>query len=149
VDLVCPACTASELSFDGEFTFVCAYCGTTLVAGGIECPACGLKNSKAAEFCTNCSEPLSIVASIMDRQGYLGPPLWVRRLQSQVGELKRSEAQASDERFAAFQDIDRRRIQAESIAQASQEHKDRNIIFYGLVAILAAALLALVALVLF
>lgn len=83
----------------------------------------------------------------MDRQGSLGPPLWIRRLQSQVGELKRSEAAASEQRFAAFQEIDQRRIRAETLSQARQQQRDSNIIFYGLVGILVVALLVMVALV--
>jgi hypothetical protein len=149
VDILCPACTAPDLVFDGEHTFSCEYCGTTLVAGRIECPACGFQNSRAAELCANCAEPLSIVASIMDRQGSLGPPLWIRRLRSQVGALKKSEARASAERFAALAEIDLRRIEAETDAATRQEEKDRNIIFYGLVAILVVALLVLAAMVIF
>lgn len=83
----------------------------------------------------------------MDRQGSLGPPLWIRRLRSQVGALKRSEAVASEERLAAFQEIDRRRIEAETLAHARQKQRDSNIIFYGLAGILVVALLVIVALV--
>ncbi len=144
MDLECPACGAPELGFDEEFTFECEYCGTTLVAGRLDCPACGERNSRAAELCTNCGEPLSIVASILDRQGSLGPPLWVRRLRSQVAELKQREEQASQSRFAAFQEIDQRRIAYETASHARQQERDSNIIFYGVIAVLVVVLVAFV-----
>lgn len=144
MELTCPACSAPELEFDGEATFECAYCGTTLVASQINCPACGTLNAQGADECSNCGEPLSIVASVLDRQGSLGTPLWVRRLRSQVADLKQREQQASDERMAAFQQIDQRRIAAEAAAQARQRAKDSNIIFYGLVGVLVVILLAFV-----
>lgn len=144
MDFHCPACGAPELEFDGESTFACEYCGTTLVAGRIECPACGERNSRAAENCSNCGEPLSIVASILDRQGSLGPPLWVRRLRSQVGELKLREEQASLSRFAAFQEVDQRRLAQEAAARARQQERDSNILFYGLLAVLGVMLIAFV-----
>lgn len=144
MDLRCPACLAPNLEFDGDSTFECTYCGTTLVAGQINCPACGEQNSQAAELCGNCGEPLSIVASIIDRQGRLGPPLWVRRLRSQVADLKQREERASEERFAAFQLTDQRRMQAEATAHAQQRTRDSNIIFYGLAGILVVVLLAFI-----
>ncbi len=144
MDLRCPACSAPNLEFDGDSTFDCSYCGTALVAGRINCPACGELNSQAAELCDNCGEPLSIVASIIDRQGTLGPPLWVRRLRSQVADLKQREEQASVERFAAFQEVDQRRMQAEARAHARQRSRDSNIIFYGLAGVLLVVLLAFI-----
>lgn len=144
MDLHCPACGAPELEFDEEATFHCEYCGTMLVAGRIDCPACGERNTQAAELCSNCGEPLSIVASILDRQqGSLGLPLWVRRLRSQVADLKEREQQASQSRFAAFQEIDQRRIAYETAAHARQQARDSNIIFYGLIGILVVALVVL------
>lgn len=114
------------------------------MAGRIDCPACGERNSRAAELCTNCGEPLSIVASVLDRQqGSLGTPLWVRRLRSQVVDLKQLEEQASLTRLTAFQEIDQRRLAQEAAAQAAQQARDSNILFYGLIGILVIALIAL------
>lgn len=144
VDLNCPACSAPALQFDGDSSFACEYCGITLVAGRIECPACGERNPRAAEQCQNCGEPLSIVASIIDRQGSPGPPLWMRRLRSQVGDLKLREEQASQTRLAAFQEVDRRRIAHETAAHARQQARDSNLLFYGLIGVLAVVLLGLV-----
>lgn len=84
------------------------------------------------------------MASVLDRQGGGGRLLWIRRLQSQVAGLKESEARASAHRFAEFVEIDRRRIAADSEAQARQQQTDRNILFYGAAAILLMILIVLV-----
>lgn len=144
MDLNCPACGAPGLAFDGDASFECEYCGINLFAERLECPACGERNSRAAEECQNCGEPLSIVASIIDRQGSPGPPLWVRRLSKQVGDLKLREEQASQARLAAFQEIDRRRIANETAAHARQQERDSNLLFYGLIAVLTVVLLGMV-----
>lgn len=141
MELICPACSAPDLSFDGDLTFECSYCGTTLVAGSTDCPACGERNSKAAELCANCGEPLSIVASVLDRQGTPGPPLWIRRLRTQVVSLKATEEEASAERLTAFRKIDERRMAHEAASQARQQAKDSNIIFYGLAGLLVLVLI--------
>ncbi|MCI0826899.1 MAG: hypothetical protein J4N73_03885 [Chloroflexi bacterium] len=76
------------------------------------------------------------MASVIDRQGTTGRPLWIRRLRSQVADLKESEARASADRFEHLMDIDRRRQSAEAEAMAGQRLKDRNILFYGVAAAL-------------
>jgi len=131
VELTCPACTALDLIPDWQGNFDCNYCGTHLITERTQCPACGELNEQGADLCSNCSEPLSIVASVIDRQGTSGRPLWIRRLRTQVAELKQSEARASADRFEQLADIDRRRKSAEVEAQESQQRKDRNILFYG------------------
>ena len=136
VDLTCPACAAPGLITDGQGHFHCDYCGAHLVTDRTECPACGELNDQGADICSNCSEPLSIVASVIDRQGTTGRPLWIRRLRSQVADLKESEARASADRFEHLMDIDRRRQSAEAEAMAGQRLKDRNILFYGVAAAL-------------
>lgn len=148
VDLTCAVCTASGLINDGQGNFDCEYCGTHFVTERIECPACTELNLKGADICTNCGEPLSIVASVIDRQGSTGNPLWIRRLQSQVADLKEREARASAERFDEFVEIDRRRKAAEAGAYARQQQSDRNILFYGAAAVLLIVLIVLVLLVL-
>ncbi|MFQ5942198.1 MAG: hypothetical protein ACE5JF_01465 [Anaerolineales bacterium] len=144
VDLICPACTAPELVADGGGNFDCPYCGTHFIAERTECPACGELNDHGADLCSNCGEPLSIVASVIDRQGGSGQLLWIRRLQSQVADLKESEARASADRFEEFMEIDRRRKVAEAEAHARQQQTDRNILFYGAAAILLVVLMVLV-----
>jgi ribosomal protein S27AE len=144
VDLTCAACTAPALIADDEGNFDCGYCGTHFVTERTECPACGELNPKGADDCFNCGEPLSIVASVIDRQGSTGNPLWIRRLQSQVAALKESEARASEDRFEEFVEIDRRRKAAEEQAYARQKQTDRNILFYGAAALLFIVLVILV-----
>jgi len=144
VDLTCPACTAPELITGGEHSFDCVYCGTHFVADRTECPACGELNEQGADLCSNCGEPLSIVASVIDRQGGTGRPLWIRRLQIQVAGLQESEARASADRFEELMEIDRQRKAAEAEAHSSQQEKDRSILFYGAVAILLIVLVVLV-----
>ncbi|MFQ5922012.1 MAG: hypothetical protein ACE5M4_04145 [Anaerolineales bacterium] len=143
MELTCPACTAPELIADGEGSFDCAYCGTHFVTERTECPACGELNDQGADLCSNCDEPLSIVASVIDRQGGTGRPLWIRRLQTQVADLKESEARASADRFEEFMGIDRRRMKAETEAHARQRQRDRNILFYSATAILLIVLIVL------
>jgi hypothetical protein len=144
VDLTCAACTAPALTADSEGNFDCDYCGTHFVAERTECPACSELNLKGADDCSNCGEPLSIVASVIDRQGTTGNPLWIRRLKSQVAALKESEARASEDRFEEFVDIDRRRKAAEAEAFARQKQTDWNILFYGAAAVLLIVLVVLV-----
>jgi hypothetical protein len=144
VDLTCAACTAPALAADSEGNFNCDYCGTHFVTERTECPACGELNLKGADDCSNCGEPLSIVASVIDRQGSIFNPLWIRRLQAQVAGLKESEARASEERFEELMTIDRRRKAAEAEAYARQIQTDRNILFYGAAAVLLIVLVVLV-----
>ena len=144
VKLTCPACTAPELIAGGDRTFGCTYCGTHFIAERTECPACGELNEHGADLCSNCGEPLSIVASVIDRQGGTGRPLWIRRLQTQVAGLKESEARASADRFEELMEIDRKRKMEEAASHASQQQKDRSILFYGVAAILLIVLIVLV-----
>lgn len=144
VELTCAACTAPALAADNQGNFDCDYCGTHFVTERTECPACGELNLKGADNCSNCGEPLSIVASVIDRQGSTGNPLWIRRLRSQVASLKESEARASEDRFEEFVEIDRRRKAAEAEAYARQKQTDRNILFYGAAAILIIVLVVFV-----
>ncbi len=144
VDLTCATCTAPALIADGKGNFDCDYCGTHFVTERTKCPACGELNLKGADDCSNCGEPLSIVASVIDRQGSTFNPLWIRRLQSQVAGLKESEARASEERFEEFMEIDRRRKAAEAEAYSRQKQTDRSILFYGAAALLLIVLVVLV-----
>lgn len=141
--LDCPACTAVGLVFDGEAAFECLYCGTVLAAQPTICPSCGTKNQQGADLCSNCHEPLSIVASVLTRQGGTGPPLWLRRLRTQVGALQVAEAQASARRFEALVDVDRRRLKSEAEEQLRSRERDRQLLFYGAAGILGLILVLL------
>jgi hypothetical protein len=142
--LDCPACTAPGLVFDGEAAFECQYCGTVLAAQPTICPSCGTENQQGADLCSNCHEPLSIVASVLNRQGGKGPPLWLRRLRSQVGAIQVAEAQASARRFEVLMDVDRRRLKSEAEDQIRSRERDRQVLFYGAAGILGLILLMLV-----
>lgn len=137
--LSCPSCTGPGLVAE-QAIFECQYCGIVLVAERTTCPACGVRNTKGADSCVNCGEPLSIVASILNRQGAKGPPLWIRRLRSQVEALQVSEAKASSKRFESLLQIDRRRLRAEAEDRLRQREKDRQILFYGAVGVLVLVL---------
>jgi len=141
--LDCPACTSAGLVFDGVAAFECQYCGTVLAAQPTVCPSCGTGNRQGADLCSNCSEPLSIVASVLTRQGGTGPPLWLRRLRTKVGALQVAEAQASARRFEALVEVDRRRLRSEAEDQLRSRERDRQILFYGAVGILGLILLLL------
>jgi len=142
--LDCPACTAAGLVFDGEAAFECLYCGTVLAAQPTICPSCGTENKQGADLCSNCHEPLSIVASVLNRQGVRGLPLWLRRLRSQVGAIQVAEAQASARRFEVLMDVDRRRLKSEAEGQIRSRERDRQLLFYGAAGILGLILLMLV-----
>ena len=114
------------------------------MASKIDCPACGYRNNAGADLCENCGEPLSIVAGILDRQGSVGRPLWIRRLQTQVTKLKATEAEASHARMAEFEEIDRKRMQAEAEAQLIQQAKDRQILYYGALGVLGFLLVVMI-----
>ena len=144
MELTCAACTAPALAADNQGNLDCSYCGTHFLTERTECPACGELNLKGADDCSNCGEPLSIVASVIDRQGSTGNPLWIRRLQSQVAGLKESEARASEERFEGLVEIDRRRKAAEAEAHLRQVQTDRNILLYGAAAVLLIVFVVLV-----
>ncbi len=144
VELTCAACTAPALIADDQGNLECDYCGTQFLTERTECPACGELNLKGADICSNCDEPLSIVARVIDRQGSKSNPLWIRRLQSQVANLKESETRASGDRFEKFVEIDRKRMAAEAKAHARQKETDRNILFYGAAVVLLIALVVLV-----
>jgi hypothetical protein len=142
--LDCPACTAAGLVFDGLAAFECQYCGTVLAAQRTVCPACSAENLAGADQCFNCDEPLSIVASVLNRQGVKGLPLWLRRLRSQVGAIQVAETQASARRFELLMDVDRRRLKSEAEDQARSRERDRQLLFYGAAGILGLILLMLV-----
>lgn len=141
--LDCPACTSTGLVFDGKSAFECQYCGILLAAQRTVCPSCGAENLAGADLCFNCAEPLSIVASVLNRQGGKGPPLWLRRLRSQVGAIQVAEAQASARRFESLMDVDRRRMKFEAEEQIRGRERDRQLLFYGAVGILGLILLML------
>ncbi len=141
--LECPACTAAGLFFDGEAAFECQYCGIALAAQRMVCPTCGAENQEGADLCFNCHEPLSIVASVLNRQGGTGPPLWLRRLRTQVGALKVAEAEASARRFEALVDVDRRRLKSEAEERVRSRERDRQLLFYGAAGLLGLILLLL------
>ncbi len=138
--LTCPSCTGPGLIFDEQAIFECQYCGTVLVSERTACPSCGVHNAQGADMCIHCGEPLSIVASILNRQGAKGPPLWIRRMRSQVEALQASEAKASSKRFESLLEIDRRRLRAEAEDRLRQREKDRQILFYGAVGVLVLVL---------
>ncbi len=143
-DLDCPACASTGLIFDGNSAFECQYCGTVLAAQRTVCPSCSAENLAGADQCFNCNEPLSIVASVLNRQGVQGPPLWLRRLRAKVGALQASEAQASARRYEALMDVDRRRLKFEAEEQTRSRERDRQLLFYGAAGILGLILLMLV-----
>lgn len=124
--LDCPLCNEHDLTTSVNGTFTCGTCGTNLVGESTRCPSCLKENGPGADVCAFCGEPLSIVARVLDRHGVLGPPLWLRRVRSQVAALQAQELEASDLRMETFRELDQRREQEQSEAAARQRARDQQ-----------------------
>jgi len=94
----------------------------------VRCPVCGWQNPRRSEVCSNCGEPLTMIARVLTRQGTVGPPFWLGRVRSRAGELKEQGARASELRMEQLLDIDRRRQQDDARALARQRATDRQIV---------------------
>lgn len=99
---------------------------------------------EGAEVCPHCGESLTLVGTVIARQGTGGPPSWLAAARSTAAALKAEDEQASHQRLGALWDVDRRRIQAEAEAEARRREQDRQILTWGAAASAAILLLFIV-----
>jgi len=121
----CLACTAPGLEIVRKGVLQCQYCGSTFSGAPLICPSCGWVNTIEAENCPECGEPMDVVAQVISRQDISGGPLWLKRVQSQAEEIKKSEEMASQNRLQKLQEIDRKREATLAEERARRSRDDR------------------------
>lgn len=127
----CPNCTAPGLVLISKGELHCSYCGSSFKGIPLICPSCSWINTQEAERCPKCGEPLNVIAQVISRQDTMGGPQWLKRVQSQAGEIKSSEEQASQLRLQKLQEIDRKREETFAEQKNKQSKEDR--LLYALV----------------
>jgi hypothetical protein len=141
----CPNCTAPGLILVTKGELSCSYCGSSFKGIPLICPSCSWINAIEAESCPNCGEPLNVIAQVISRQDTMGGPQWLRRVQSQAGEIKSTEEQASQVRLQKLQEIDRKREEAIAEQKDQQSKEDRLlftlVVVIGLVVIVSIILI--------
>jgi len=139
----CLACTAPDLVQLSKFELQCSYCKSSFTGKPLLCPACGWINNNDEDICQDCGEPLNVVAQVISRQGQSGTPRWWSRVQSQAGEIKSQEEAASQKRYAALEEIDRRRMEANRKDLEKQRERDKGILIVVVVIFVVVALILL------
>ncbi len=105
------------------------------------CPACGRAHAVGAQTCTYCGEPLTSVARVLSAPAAPRQPRWLQQNRQRAPELRKSEDQASQERFGSLLETDRRRLEAErALAVKTEARERRAMLLAGLVFALIAAL---------
>lgn len=140
----CPACGSTELVENSQGSLECGACGMQLPDGLVQCPSCGNINPEGSARCDRCGEPLEIFAQVISRHVSPGSATWLQQVRSQASEIKGREAEASEVRFQALQDVDRRRQMAEAEAADRQRRKDRQTLIIGIIAFGTILVFALV-----
>jgi hypothetical protein len=69
-----------------------------------------------------------MVAAVLARHEFPGPPLWLRQTRSRAQSLKELESDASAARMKSLQDVDLRRRERYAISETEQRVKDRQAI---------------------
>jgi hypothetical protein len=70
-------------------------------------------------------------------------PLWLEQARGHAPGIRRQEEQASQKRFDALQEIDRRRLEAEARDRLAQQRKDRLTLRWGLALSVSLVMLVL------
>jgi ssDNA-binding Zn-finger/Zn-ribbon topoisomerase 1 len=123
----CPACTAPGLIQVDKRELKCSYCGSSFNGIPLICPSCGWINNIEAEDCPNCGEPLSVIAQVIRRQDKDGGPQWMKRVQSQLGEMRSAEERASQLRLQTFHELDQQREDAIAEQKTRQAKSERTL----------------------
>jgi hypothetical protein len=121
----CPACLAPNLTLVAKGELGCSYCGSSFRGIPLICPSCGWINTIEAERCPECAEPMTVIAQVISRQDQDGGPRWLRRVQSQAGEIKSAEERASQLRLQKLQEIDQKREEAIADQKEKQAKEDK------------------------
>jgi len=144
----CPSCGEIALQLSSPREGDCTRCGASFRDGLRICPACGASNSISSETCQACTEPLTVLGSVIARQRAGSSSTRLEQLRGQAGAIKARSDQASAARMSELQAIDARRLEAERLAQAAQQLKDQALLRNVLIGIgIFAALIAIIALV--
>lgn len=140
----CPACTAPDLKLVSKFKLECDYCGSTFTGKPVLCPACGWINTPGSNVCPDCGEPLDVISQVLSRKEVEGGPQWLQRVRSQAEAIKLEEEEASQRRYQALEEIDRRRKEAEFLENARQRERDKGIFFAVLVVFIIVIIVLLI-----
>ena len=139
---LCPECGAATTAPDSSGALHCPQCGTIVPAAHLPCPACGSLIDADTDACPKCGEPVSLFGQVMARHAdSRRSPLWLEQARGQAPGVRHEEEVASQKRFEALQETDRRRLEAEAQDELAQQRKDRLTLRWGLAIGAAIALL--------
>lgn len=111
------------------------------------CPACGKPHAVGAQTCSHCGEPLTNVARVLTGARAPDQPRWLAQTRQRATDLRRSAADASDQRMEALRETDRRRIAAEqAVAARTQARERRAVLMAGVVVLVMLGIAGLIVL---
>jgi hypothetical protein len=97
-----------------------------------------------ADSCPECGEPTSLFGQVMARHtDSRRSPLWLEQARGQARGVRLEEELASQKRFEALEETDRRRLDAVRQEELAQQRKDRLTLRWGLAVGVALAVLFL------
>jgi hypothetical protein len=146
----CPECSSTNIKRISPEIIECQDCGYH----GEEfplmvCPSCRRANDYGVDACVQCGEPMSLFWQVLSRHANPTQSLRLEQIRSQADQIKTEAFAASKERYAQFEDIDRRRIRAEREAQLARAAQDRQLfVTVGIALGIFAIIILVVALVL-
>ena len=123
-DFACPKCGQTIPEASAEGIRVCTHCGAQLETAS-ECPACGRANPAWEHVCPDCGEPLTLFGTLESRYRGAVQPYRLRQSRLRARALKQTEVSLSEERFARFEEVDRRRLEAQKAEERLREKRDR------------------------
>lgn len=91
------------------------------------CPSCSSANQYGVDACVQCGEPMSLFWQVLSRHANPSQSLRLEQIRSQADKIKTEAFAASQERYAQFEDIDRRRLQAEREDKLARAAQDRQL----------------------
>lgn len=146
----CPSCGEMSLNLMTPRNADCTRCGARFRDGLRICPVCSTPNALENESCQNCRNPLTVFSTVLSRQNPGSTSQRFEQLREQAEQIKVQVNRESEARMSQFQDVDRRRLEAERMEDIAQREKDRLLlrnvmigsgIFLAIVAIIALIVL--------
>lgn len=124
----CPDCSSTNIQKVSSEVIECQDCGYR----GEEfplmlCPACKSANEFNADACVQCGEPMSLFWQVLSRHANPTQSMRLEQIRSQADKIKTEAMAASHERYAQFEEIDRKRNQAERADQMARAEQDRQL----------------------
>ena len=169
-EITCSNCSGAGLELQPDGQVVCRYCGTpNVMAGPVcpncehvnspgaqqcancrlalvrTCPTCGLQNWSGAERCVRCGRALDAVALMSAR--LQDPSALFHDQQASAPALKAQEEADSQRRMAHMLELERRLQQSTWEAARRTAARDRQIMFWVLVGVIASGALIALALI--